>query len=299
MTPPSIFLVGAPKCGTTALYSYLNAHPDVFMSPLKEPQFFAEDLLGDRRNICDWTSYLALFHGADGRRTGEASTLYLGSPLAVKRIREFSPSAQILIMLRNPIEVMQAEHSTRIYCGTESIQDFADALADDERDGPNCRPLKLRPRGMRYRELVRFAPQVARYFDAFGRENVHVIFYEDFTRDTAKTYKNTLTFLGLPGGFEPPFKRVNQHRRIRSMQLHQALLAPSPVFRGLSHAILSQPARRFVGNCVRRLNEAIEPRPPLSEIAGPHLLARLKREIEPDIDALGRLLNRDLSGWHT
>src|SRR5215469_17477012 len=113
MARPSIFIVGAPKCGTTALYTYLKAHPDVFMSPLKEPQFFAEDLLGNRRNVCNWESYLALFAATGRRRAGEASAVYLGSPSAATKIKHFSPAAQIVIMLRNPVEVMHAEHGER------------------------------------------------------------------------------------------------------------------------------------------------------------------------------------------
>ncbi len=299
MTPPSIFIVGAPKCGTTALYTYLRAHPDVFMSPLKEPQFFADDLLGDRRNICSWEAYLAQFAAAGRRRAGEASAVYLGSPSAAAKIKDFSPAAQILIMLRNPLEVMQAEHGTRVLCGTESILDFVSALAADEQDQPETAPLRHRPRGMRYREIVRFAPQVSRYFDTFGVENVHVIIYEDFKNDTAKVYRKTLSFLGLRGGFEPRFARVNPHRRIRSMKLHQMLLAPPAAIRSVTHAVMPQRVRRLVGDCLRRVNWAEEPRPPLRESTGEELSLRLKREIEPDVNALSRLLGRDLSGWYT
>jgi hypothetical protein len=294
MTPPSIFLVGAPKCGTTALYTYLRAHPDVFMSPLKEPQFFAEDLLGNQRNVRNWESYLALFDAAGRRRAGEASTCYLGSASAAAKIKDFSPAAQILIMLRNPLEVMQAEHATRILGGTETVVDLASALAADEQDGPGAVALRHRPRGMRYREIVRFAPQVAKYFGTFGRENVHVIIYDDFSSDTAKAYREMLSFLGLQTGFEPRFRRVNSHRRIRSMTVHRLLLAPPAGVRVVGHAVMPQRIRRLAGDCLRRLNASVEPRPAISQ----QLSAKLRREVEPDVDTLSRLLNRDLSGWY-
>jgi hypothetical protein len=201
-------------------------------------------------------------------------------------------------MLRNPLEVMQAEHGERILCGTESIVDFASALAADGQDETGAGPLKHRPRGMRYREIVRFAPQVARYFETFGRENVHVIIYEDFKGDTAKTYRETLSFLGLRTGFEPRFTRVNPNRRIRSMRLHRMVLAPPTAVRAISHAIMPQRIRRLVVDCVLRLNWSLEPRPPLVETTSQQLVVKLKREIEPDVDTLGRLLNRDLSGWY-
>jgi hypothetical protein len=298
MTRPSIFIVGAPKCGTTALYTYLKAHPDLYMSPLKEPQFFAEDLLGNRRNISSLESYLALFDAAGRRRAGEASTIYLGSPSAAAKIKDFSPDAQILIMLRNPLEVMKAAHGERILDGNETILDFASALAADEQDEPVARALKPGPRGMRYREIVRFAPQVGRYFDTFGRGNVHVIVHDDFKRDTAKAYAETLSFLGLHAGSEPHFLRMNGHRRIRSLRVHRALLAPPGVVRAVSHALIPQRIRRLAGDCLRRLNEPVEPRPPLVETTSQQLLVKLKREVESDVDELGRILNRDLSGWY-
>src|SRR3974377_2022144 len=76
---PDFFLVGAPRCGTTALYTYLREHPEIFMPALKEPNFFA-DFLGERRRIRTWPDYLACFTEVhDENRIGEASVAYLAS----------------------------------------------------------------------------------------------------------------------------------------------------------------------------------------------------------------------------
>ena len=112
---PDFFIVGAPKCGTTALYTYLKQHPEIFMSPQKEPQFFANDVLGDRRHTCTWAEYLSCFAAARGaKRIGEASVAYLGSPCAPKQIKMFNPAAKIIIMLRNPVDMMHSLHNQRL-----------------------------------------------------------------------------------------------------------------------------------------------------------------------------------------
>ena len=112
--------------------------------------------------------------------------------------------------------------------------------------------------------------------------------------DTAKAYRELLGFLGLRRDFEPRFTRVNPHRRIRSMKVHRLLLAPPAGVRAVSHAVMPQRIRRLVGDCLRHLNASVEPRPAI----GQQLSAKLKREFEPDVDTLSRLLNRDLSGWY-
>src|ERR1700747_3640485 len=116
---PNFFIVGAPKAGTTALYSYRAQHPEVFMSRLKEPQFFASDICGNQRNVTTLSEYLKLFEDAHALAIGEASTCYLASPGAAEQIRSVCQEPRIIVMLRNPVDVMYAEHSERLFDGTE------------------------------------------------------------------------------------------------------------------------------------------------------------------------------------
>ncbi|HEV2498220.1 MAG TPA: sulfotransferase domain-containing protein [Terriglobia bacterium] len=295
MRRPDFFIVGAPKCGTTALYTYLKAHPKIFMPALKEPQFFAEDILGQKRNVCTCEDYLALFEAAnDERRIGEASTAYLGSALAAKRIKAFNPVAQIIVMVRNPADMMYALHSHRRYEGEEEITDFETALEADEMniklrgDGPK------RPSGLAYRQVASFSLQISTYFAEFGRDNVHVIVYEDFKGDTRQVYKHTLNFLGVPTDFEPQFPVINPNCRVRSGTIQRIVRRPPMFLRTVSHAMMPLPARRLIGNCIRRLNEPVEPRPTMPA----ELRRRLLRDFGREVEELGLLLNRDLSGWH-
>ena len=107
MPIPNFFIVGAPKCGTTALCEYLKYHPNVFMSTPKEPHYFAEDF--ERyRHVKTEDKYLALFGDCNDRHLmiGEASVFYLRSTRAVSLIRDFNPDAKIIVMLRNPVDMV-------------------------------------------------------------------------------------------------------------------------------------------------------------------------------------------------
>src|SRR5262249_50339658 len=129
MRKPDLFIVGAPRCGTTAMYTYLGQHPDIFMSARKEPHFFGTDFSSPALDR-DEQTYLALFTGARNEtRAGEASVFYLCSRRAAKEIHAFSPSARIIIMLRNPVEMMYSLHSRHVLTGNEDINDFGTALA--------------------------------------------------------------------------------------------------------------------------------------------------------------------------
>jgi len=177
---PNFFIVGAPKCGTTAFYEYLRLHPEIFMSVPKEPHYFGSDLLRKRARPT-LSQYLSCFEGAElKKRVGEASVFYLYSSRAAAEIKEFCPEARIIIMLRNPVEMLYSLHSELLFTMYEDIVDFEAAL-EAEAD----RKLGLRvPRGARhvnylfYRDIGRFSSQVQRYFDAFGRANAHLVVYD-------------------------------------------------------------------------------------------------------------------------
>jgi Sulfotransferase domain len=294
MKRPDFFIVGAPRCGTTALHAYLNAHPEIFMCSPKEPHFFAEDVKGDRRKVRAWQDYLALFEGADGcRRAGDASTTYLRSRSAAGLIKAFNPASKIIVMLRNPLDVIYSLHSLRVYDGSEMVDDLEVALERDHRAELAGNTLPEQPGALPYREVVRFSRQLLRYFAEFGRENLHVIVYDDFQSNTSLVYRQTLEFLGVRPDFECHFARVNQNRRARSKTIQRLLRQPPAAVRRISRAFLPLSARRFVGESIRCLNGATELRPPMKD----ELRKRLQREFEPEVEELSQLLNRDLTAW--
>ena len=291
---PNFFIVGGPKCGTTALYTYLKNHPEIFMSRIKEPQFFAADIFCDQRTVQTLADYLSCFAAArNEKRIGEASTAYLGSRNAAQEIKAFNPNAQIIIALRNPVEVMYAEHSERVFCNVEHIRNFNAALDSGEqrtwRTGPFKNQKVIR---LRYRDAARFSQQVGRYFDVFGRENVHVIIYDDFKLNPSNVYRQLLDFLQVSSGSEIDHAVINANRRVRSMAVQDFLRHPPRHVRRFSQFIPRGLRSALVG-CLHKLNVVYEPRPPMEQ----ELRRRLQKEYEPEVEELSRLLDRDLSAW--
>ncbi|HLM83335.1 MAG TPA: sulfotransferase [Terriglobales bacterium] len=289
---PDFFIVGAPKCGTTALYAYLGGHPDIGMSKRKEPHFFAPDILGDQRHSRTLAQYLSNFDRATGkRRIGEASTGYLVSRRAPQEILDFNPSAQIIVMLRNPIDVIHSLHSMRLCCGAEHITRFELAVDSQEERYWQLGPFRGEPvPRLSYREITRFSEQIQRYFDAFGRERVHVILFDDFASAPGIAYEKVLSFLGLRSDGRRNFEIINGNRRMRSRAVQQQLqrLKQSKALGRFERAfpVLWQEARAIVA----RLNFVYERRPAIE--AG--FRQRLEMEYAPEVRNLERLLGRTL-----
>jgi len=295
MRRPDLFIVGAPKCGTTALYAYLRRHPEIFMSPLKEPHFFGSDLVFADRPPLSEREYLEFFAGArDHRLAGEASVWYLYSTRAATEIKAFSPTARILVMLRNPVDVMHALHTERRFQGSEPISEFAAALAAEP---ARRRGLDLARRGMQdaglYRSVVRFPDQLARYLDVFGRDRVHAIVFDDLRADAATVGRGVLEFLGVACDGAGRLGAENTHRGVRSARLARAFHEPPRALQWLGLAILSRPARAALLARLRRLNGRATPRAPMP----PELRRQLQGEFAPDVSRLSEMIGRDLTHW--
>ncbi len=291
---PDLFIVGAPKCGTSALSTYLREHPRIFIPALKELHYFGSDVRYPGRPSLE--QYLAHFTPArDELRIGEASTSYLFSRRAAEEIKAFNPAARIIIMLRNPVDMMYSLQSELLYWLNEDIEDFGAALAAEE-DRKQGRRWPVRVHIIAYtwyRTVAAFTEQVRRYFDAFGRDRVHVIIQEDFHRNRAQVYEETLRFLDVPAGFQPDFRIVNANKRVRSRRLQMFLLEPPPPLRWLRERVLPVRVNQMVFGRMRGLNTSFEPRPPMD----PTLRRRLQEELAPGVRSLGELLGRDLTHW--
>jgi hypothetical protein len=282
---PNFFIVGAPRCGTSSLWTYLKGHPEIYMSTPKELYFFDRDLRKNSAQTHSLEQYLTFFSAAGNRKKiGEATPSYLRSQAAPKAIKSFSPDAQIIIMLRNPIDVMHSLHGAALD-SLEPIADFGTALeADSRRTG--------RER-IGYREFTDFLPQVQRYVDLFGRDHVHTIVFDDLAADSAGVYRSTLSFLGVGLEFIPRFAIVDANRCVRSFRLQKLLIRPPEELREICRAVMphSLPAR--IRGSLIKLNSVVRPRPPMDR----GLRRRLQEEFEPQVEQLSELLGRDLSGW--
>jgi hypothetical protein len=289
---PNFFIVGAPRSGTTAMYEQLRQHPDIFMPHRKEPHFFGSDLT-QRLTPLDEPAYRRLFEpGRAASRRGEASVWYLYSERAPLEIRDYVPEARIMIMLRNPVDMIHSLYTHWLFTGNEDLDDFEAALAaePDRARGARIPASAIRPEGLRYRHIANYVPHVQRYLDAFGRDAVHVVVYDDFRDRQPDTYRAVLEFLGVDPGFVPRIAVINQSREARSERLRS--LASSRRFRRVMDG-LPGPLGHSVRQGLKRVNVRKEGRDPMD----PGLRRRLMAEFAPDIDRLGTILGRDLSGW--
>ncbi len=233
-----------------------------------------------------------------------SSVWYLWSRLAAGEIHEYNPNAQIIAMIRNPVDMLLSLHSQYLYDEIEVLEDFAEALTAEaarragRRIPPNNGPWPWR---LFYREVVRFQGQLERYVTAFGRDQVHVVLYDDLTADPGSTYRAVLEFLEVEPTFAPAFEVVNPNKRIRSRWLQHMvwdIADPSSSIRRIGtylipvHAARSTMLQRGVP-ALKRINTSVTRRPPLA----PEFRATLTAELAQDIRTLGEVIGRDLSHW--
>ena len=300
---PNLFIVGAPKSGTTSLYEWLRNHPDVYMSPFKEPCYFARDLAWESsgyylRYGVDRERYLALFAAADGApRVGEASTRYLYSQDAPVLIASDTRNPRIVVMLRNPVDMIASLHAHKVASGTEDLPDLADALAaeEDRRKGRRI-PRDSNPRLSTYTERARFGEQLARWFKVFGRERVHVMILERVMREPAEQFRDLLTFLEIDPEYRPSsFAAHNPAHGARAGLVGSLARSKPAQFAAwrLVPRILGQ-ARTL--ELTRRLVQSPLLRTKASKAGVPaDVRERLEVQLTPDVRALSKLLGQDLT----
>lgn len=297
---PNLFMVGAPKSGTTALATYLTKHPDVFVAA-KELNYFSFDL--DFRTMKGETwrvtkeAYLAWFSDhVDKRHRGDHSVFYLYSQQAANAIHDFNPESRIIIMLRNPVDQMHSQHSEMLFQGDENLRDFAQALAaeDDRKHGRQIPPRCRKTFGLFYKDLARYAAQVERYFTVFGRNRVSVILYDDLVTDTPGTYRQVLQFLEVDPDFTPEFAVINANKVVRSTFTREFLRRTPASIRRLGRLFVrNEVERATLRRRLHALNTQQRPRPAID----PKLRLELEAEFAPEIRRLEELLGRDLGRW--
>lgn len=303
---PNLFLVGAPKSGTTSLHDHLGQHPEVFMSPLKETMHFSEEFRAERfagehaeqnrRHAAEMRAYFAaevlpqkfggiverredylrLFAGAKRERmVGEASPGYLWSPTAAARIAEFEPRAKIVMILRNPVEREFSQYVQMWNAGGTSLrfEEYLRACLTHRSDGR----LGLLWPGL---ESGKYAAQLQRYWDVFPREQVGVWLYEDSRQ--VGFHADVYAFLGVDPGFRPDASRRHLEQRVPRVR------AMEPVVQRVGKMV-PRGLRRALRGVVYKRREEVR----MSVLERAMLVEYFAR----DVERLGGMLGRDLSGW--
>ena len=230
---PDFLILGAQKAGTTALYAYLRWHPQITGPSFKEVSFF------DRHYVKGERWYRA--HMPVRRRSlvGEASPSYLFHPLAPERVAGMLPGARLITLLRNPVDRAFSHYQHEVALGREPLS-FEDAVdREDERMQSELERMLRDPSyfslawwNYTYIARGRYAEQLERWFAAFPREQLLVLFTEELSADTAATYRRVLDFLGVtardletyPRIFDRDYADMNPGTRAR---LHKEFENPN------------------------------------------------------------------------
>jgi hypothetical protein len=310
---PNFFLVGAPKAGTTALYRYLDQHPEIYMSPIKEPNFLADEFrlenftdrfrkMGELRlaaqteylrgpvsekfsggPISDWADYLKLFQSVRGETAiGEASACYLWSETAPGNISARFPEAKILMILRNPIERALSQYAHMLSFAETRItfREYMDAALHST----STHIGELYP----FLRFGRYYEQVKRYQSSFAADRIQIHFYEDFSRDPQSVLRSIFRFLSVDPDFVPDLSNRHMEAAVPRFFVAKNALKRLGVWDALR-------GRLPAGTRSHLKKAAFQPRNAIT--LEPADRTSLVEYYCDDVNNLSRLLHRDLSAW--
>ena len=316
MRPPAVpnfFLLGTGKAGTTSLFHYLKQHPQIFMSPVKEPAYFAPEIraenltapierrlrkqsrplaevLNDGQPVkphgwlaAEWTDYQRLFQGVtDEKAIGEASAIYLWSEKAAYHIRVRIPHARLIMILRDPAERAFSQYLHQLAAGlTRST--FRQHLEQCERIGASPKLSIWYP----FLEIGLYSAQVQRYLDLFPRSQIRIYWYEEAWREPMGLLKDLFEFLDVDPTFQPDISRKSLARRAPRFAAMNYLLKTLHAWYPLK-ALVPQRVRPYASRFLfRRKSLSLDP-------GDRRWLVDYYRD---DIRKLSLLLERDLSAW--
>lgn len=302
---PDFFVVGAPRCGTTALCRYLARNPQICFSRPKEPHYFTR--LDDDPSVAELQrDYLeqCFGHYSDtDRAVGEGSVSYLYMPGVLERITRLNPDARFIVLVRNPLGMLPSYHLRMRFLLQEDEADFGRAwdLEAQREQGRHVPKRCLDPRLLYYSQAARFGVQIERLFEIAGRERSHVIVFDDFKADPLKEYRRVLEFLNVDYDGQTEFERRFASHMYRYGWLQKMLFKPA-TSGGKVVDTLQRRARKYNPDGTRRPSmikrltrfNKVPMRPaPLT----PEAADKVRETLLPDVEHLSRLIGRDLSFW--
>ncbi|HEX8840246.1 MAG TPA: sulfotransferase [Sphingomicrobium sp.] len=308
------FIVGAPRCGTTALSEYLRGHPDVCFSTPKEPHFFIRyDLRqksADELRQTVASKYLDLYfrdrHGAS--LFAEGSVSYFYAPEQLEPLLRLWPRARFIICLRNPLEMVPSLHQRLFYNGDETERQFdrAWSLVPERRKGRFIPRGCIEPRFLDYWEAGHLGKHLERFISLVGEERCHILIFDDFVENPAREYRRALDFLELPDDGRTEFDRHAQTQDCRIAWVHRLMKRPPRLAMWLFDPEDLQVMVEGVGKPSPVLDKIMEVRgkiinwnkkPAQPVKIGPRVLHDMREMYRGDVQLLSRLVERDLSHW--
>ena len=222
MRDPNLFIIGAAKCGTTSMYNWLRNHPDVFMSPVKEPLYYCTDF--EWRNVKDKEVYDSLFKGANYKHkaVGEASASYYLSDVAIPKIEEKYDEPKYIYMVREQKKIALSLHKELLKTGNEHIDDFEKAwrLSEERRKGKFIGSYCRNKKWLDYKNASLVGERLKWVLQKVPKKRVKVVFLEDIKKEALEEYKKVLNFVGAnyDGRDEFPVSNKRAKNKYRIVQ---------------------------------------------------------------------------------
>jgi len=309
---PTFLIVGAVKAGTTSLHEYLQMHPEVYMSPVKETNHFSDaDMQFEHFNV-DYRQdvnvaldkylagpmdkkihiahvrtpeqYALLFkHVRDEKAIGEVSNSYLYCPSTARAIHNYRSDMQVVMILRNPIDRLYSQFLMNLKLGKIVERDLLKEIAADQ-----AKPVKGWGISHLYLEVGNYYEQVKRYYDLFPVEQIKVLFYDDYKRNPTAVMQDLFRFLGVDPTFEPDMsQRYNEAGMPRFGKLNY-WLTQIGVY-GLVKRLFSSRLKEKLKSIIYTKKDI----PTITEAEKRWLIDYYRK----DIEQLSSLLQKDLSSW--
>ena len=292
MKHPNFFIIGAPKCGTTSLASWLGEHSKIFMSAPKEIYYFDTDQnVGEIKSL---GQYLHIFKNANNEHlaVGEASVTYLSSHVAAKNILSFNPDAKFIVMLRNPIAMAPSLHLELLWDGWECIEIFDEAwnfrkgrASGTVPKGTYCTV----PEFLDYENMCKLGEQVERLLNTVDKKSVLFVVMDDLVINPLGEYNRVLEFLGVPYSGKTKFDVVNARKRSRSLFVRRLTIAMYV----LKCKVGLDKSSFGLLNGVDYFNNKRQHQPMLNPLLKQELIDTFRN----DVTILSGILGRDLSHW--
>jgi hypothetical protein len=291
---PNLFIIGAAKAGTTALYNYLAQHPQVFLSRIKEPMFFSRDEYYAKG--LDWYADFH-FRGAEHYPVrAEATPHYLyWSEKVAPRIKEVygERAVKFIVSFRDPVSRAYSWYWNMMREGREEL-DFDEALrAEEYRLERNHDELyQLGSMVYGYSAGSRYASLLRPYLELYPATDFFFVFQDDLKSRVNETCANIFEFLGIESSIQISNSNSNPAAMPRSRLLHKTLRQRSLLKQFIKPVMPGRVRRRLKSNLMKA-NLKETPYVPLD----PQLDHELRLSYRTEIEKLEEITGRELSSW--
>lgn len=293
---PDFLVIGTAKSGTTSLYRYLKSHPQIYLSPIKEPKYFVYSdtrpvFAGPHRNfriVWKIEDYRRLFEARTTELVaGEMSPQYLYCECSPGAIRKLIPKAKLIAILRNPADRAYSHFCHNRRDGIEPLADFDAALAAEDERIAQAWGITFH-----YRHRGYYARQLKRFLEMFPREQLLILVYDDMVADCPGLLKRICAFLGVDESrsFDTT-EWDNVTRGIPRGRLTRRALRSAGPAAALMRAILPARMRASLYHTISTV--IMNPKPGFE----PRVREQLVSQFKPDILELQKIIDRDLSPW--